>query len=224
MKSRKKINQSIFFIVSFILCLATLLMSLPVNFVNSLMTHADTDVYSSVIDDLQKDENFDIDNFPEIENDYSVKVVQVAENSDNDLFVYTYQPSASDKVKLTTISISQGINDNASWSLYNLTFLNSENTLYKYKVEDIELLTDVVRYYDISEIHREFINGVDKEPDENQVVDEVPVVVGQRWTACTLNNEVYYSCNETEVIEISEKYTGYVHYDDGFWEIGRAHV
>lgn len=91
MEKVKKNKNFLLKLVLIVALLSVLIMPLFTTYSNT--TYAEDglqDKYTNVLDDLKKDKNFDIDNFPEIENDYSVKVVQVAENSDNDLFVYTY--------------------------------------------------------------------------------------------------------------------------------------
>ena len=49
--------------------------------------------YTAVMDDLAKDEYFNADDYPAVANDYSIRIIQIAESSDAELFVYTYQPS-----------------------------------------------------------------------------------------------------------------------------------
>ena len=71
-------------------CLFTSLFNLTANF-----AFADEEIsYSGVLEDLQKDENFNADDFPVKEDDYSLKVIQIAESVNKELFVYVYNPSA----------------------------------------------------------------------------------------------------------------------------------
>ena len=46
--------------------------------------------YSGVLDDLKKDGGFDESNFPAIADDYSLKLIQIAESVDSELFLYVY--------------------------------------------------------------------------------------------------------------------------------------
>ncbi len=205
--------------ITIILALVTMLLfsffNAPLN-----ISHADNLVYSDVIEDLQTDETFKAENFPTKQDDYSLQVVQIAESTDKELFVYVYQPCSPNKdLQATTIRISQGINDNASWHDYNLTLLNSQDTLYKYKVEGIELKDDVVRYYDIAAIHRVWNENYDEGlPIVNDnTIDEVAFEVGQLWTACTNSGVVTYSVVATETVTIVDKYVGFIRYDNGIW-------
>ena len=54
-------------------------------------------VYSAVLDDLKKDTSFNTENYPTKADDYSLQIIQLAESSDKELFVYVYQPSGQTK-------------------------------------------------------------------------------------------------------------------------------
>ena len=49
--------------------------------------------YSNVLDDLKKDSTFDVATYPDDPEDVSVKLIQIAESEDGQLFLYVYQPS-----------------------------------------------------------------------------------------------------------------------------------
>ncbi len=201
----------VLFSLIFILCLGFVVPT-----IRNFKTYASsTDPYSNVLYDLQKDENFNVSDYPTIKDDYSVKVIQIAESTGKELLIYIYQPSAEFKeLKFTTISISTIIdNENADFNLYNLTFLNSDGVFLKFKVEDLEVKDDIMRRYNISEIHRQFDKGIDKELDNGNLVTEVPYRVAQDWTVTTVDDKTYYKLNEIEVVEITDKYVGFVRYN-----------
>ena len=106
---------------------------------------------SGVLEDLSKDASFNEANYPSNAKDYSLSVMQLAESTDKELFVYVYQPSG-DKVRASSVNISTTINDEISYHNYKLELLNFEGTLFKYKVISFEVKTDPVRYYAISSI------------------------------------------------------------------------
>ena len=54
--------------------------------------------HSNVLDDLSKDEKFNPEDYPAKADDYSLKVIQIAEGANGELFVYVYQPSNDTKV------------------------------------------------------------------------------------------------------------------------------
>lgn len=74
--------------------------------------YADTALsgYSGVLDDLQKDESFNPDEYPAIDGDYSLQVIQIAESTAGELFVYVYQPAANVK-PLTATKINMSLTD-----------------------------------------------------------------------------------------------------------------
>ena len=175
--------------------------------------------YSSVLDDLQKDSNFKESDYTANAEDYSLQVIQIAESSDGELFVYTYQPSAKTKfMPATSINISTAINDSLQYKNYKLFLLNIEGVFCKYLVEGITVKTDTVRYYDISSIFRAWDKSIDSgTPKYNEnLIDEVSYSIGKLYTACTINGEVSYACTYPETILVTDKYVGYIRYPDGF--------
>ena len=48
---------------------------------------AETTTYSSVIEDLRKDSNFNFGDYAENPKDYSIQVIQIAESTDGELFI-----------------------------------------------------------------------------------------------------------------------------------------
>ena len=118
----------------------------------------------------------------------------------------------------TTIRISQSIGENAKWHDYDLTLLNTEGVLDKYRVEGITILSDVVRYYDIAAIHRAFDENIDDPANKNydQSINEVVYEVAQEWHACTIDGQVSYSMITSETITITNKIVGYIQYSEGF--------
>lgn len=180
----------------------------------TLFASADTSNYSNVLEDLQKDESFNVEDYPVNAEDYSLSIIQIAETLDKQLLVYVYNPSV-DRVA-TTISLSTGINNNFFPELYNLILQSKENTLAKYVVEDLQVKEDVVRYYDIVSIFRSWDENIDKEAIGGNTISEVSYEVGKLYTACTLDGKVYYSFTDVETIDITDKYVGFVRYDDGY--------
>ena len=131
--------------------------------------------YSNVLDDLSKDSSFKLTYYPENKTDYSLSVIQVAESSSKDIFVYVYQPSGQSKdLKATSINISTSSEIEISPKNYTLKFLNSYETLYKYKVSGLRVGSDPVRYYAIPSIYRKFDSTLgDKQASGGNTVDEV---------------------------------------------------
>lgn len=183
-----------------------------------LFTSAEEPVYSNVLYDLEKDETFSIDDYPTINGDYSLQVIQVAESTAKELFVYVYQPSGN-KIA-TSINLSTD-KHNLAYSNYELSLVDYNQSLFKYKVENYNVKNLDLRVYDISSIFREFDENVDEGLPENNnnTIDEISYKIAKIWTAQTYKDEILYTCMDSEVIEITDKYVGFCRYIGGsnFW-------
>lgn len=170
--------------------------------------------YSNVLDDLQKDESFNLEDYPVIEDNYSLQIIQIAETTDKELLVYVYQPCGD--LRANAIRFSTGINKNLSPEDYTLVYLNSNGTLFKYKVDNFQVLNDIVRYYEVISIYRGYIEGVDNPPlSDDQTIVDVAFDVSTRWTACTLDEKVTYQNLKIDTIKIENKRVGQIEYFSG---------
>lgn len=170
---------------------------------------------SGVLEDLSKDASFSAENYPSSAKDYSLQIIQLAESTDKELFVYVYQPSG-DKVKASSINISTTINDDISFFNYSLELLNFEGTLFKYKVTGFEVKKDPVRYYAISLIYRPFDAGIGDKKSGNNTINEVNYAVNKQYCFGEINGKPYVNCVDIETIVITDKFVGFVRYPDGF--------
>ncbi|MDE7181497.1 MAG: hypothetical protein K2O41_00510 [Clostridia bacterium] len=174
---------------------------------------------SDVLKDLQKDENFNPLDYSDNANDYSIKVIQVAESKERELFIYTYQPCQKTNYLIaTTVRLSTTTGDEAQWRDYGLTFLNANGVLCKYKVDELTVKRDTVRYYDIAAIHRQWNASFDKDLPiySDNTINEAAFEVGQLWTVETENGNVSYKMLTSDVVTITEKTVGFVRYPDGY--------
>ena len=167
-------------------------------------------VYSDVLDDLKKDEKFDISNYPSmtkadfdfvnndeiIENDvqYST-IITIAESDTNELFIYVYKPLISVyDLKCLKVSMSnekrQGYEANGL-IIYDLELLSTNGVFEKYKLIDYQISSEVERYYNFVSLYREFNSTLDEEKD-NFVIDAKADVVAQQYVFYKINGE--YSC------------------------------
>ena len=170
---------------------------------------------SGVLEDLSKDVSFNTENYPSNAKDYSLSVMQLAESTDKELFIYVYQPSG-DKVRASSINISTTINDEISFFNYPLELLNFEGTLFKYKVTNFEVKKDPVRYYAISSIYRPFDAGVGDKKSGNNTINEVNYAVNRQYCFGEINGKPYVNCVDIETIVVTDKFVGFVRYPDGF--------
>jgi len=175
--------------------------------------------YSNVMDDLKKDENFSVKDYPSDSQDYSLKVIQIAESVNDELFIYVYQPSdAAKELVATEIRMSvPKLGVDSEFKDYDLTLLSTNGVFDKYRVEGLSVDTSSTeRTYDLTAIFRPFDENIDETTEAGQVVTSVACEVGQRWTASTVNGTVTYSLLESEVVTITDKYVGYINYPNGF--------
>ena len=170
---------------------------------------------SGVIEDLSKDASFNAANYPSNAKDYSLSVMQLAESTDKELFVYVYQPSG-DKVKASSVNISATINDNISYHNYKLELLNFVGTLFKYKVAGFKVKADPVRYYATSSIYRPFDADIGDEKSGNNTINEVNYAVNRQYCFGEINGKPYVNCIDIETIVVTDKFVGFVRYPDGF--------
>ena len=170
---------------------------------------------SGVIEDLSKDASFNAANYPSNAKDYSLSVMQLAESTDKELFVYVYQPSG-DKMRASSINISTTINDNISYHNYKLELLNFDSTLFKYKVTNFEVKKDPVRYYAISSIYRPFDASIGGKKSGNNTINEVNYAVNRQYCFGEINGKPYINCIDIETIVVTDKFVGFVRYPDGF--------
>lgn len=214
MQKQKKIKnehkKSIFCVF---LALIFCILSIP--FVFNFQTASATDVYSDVIEDLQKDETFSVDNYPVVAEKYSLDVITIAESEDKELFVYVYQPAG--KLQATSINISQSINESFSPKNYSLSLLSQNGTLSKYLVKDFNVLSDSLRYYSIVSIFRAWNEDLgDEKPSGDNTISEVSYEVGKLFTLSTVDGVISYTCEKMDTIRIVDKYLGFIRYSNGF--------
>lgn len=212
MKEKRQLRKLMILCVAIILAFLSMIQVAPSKLVNAVTVTG----YSGVVSDLNIDDNFNIEDYPSDSEDMSLKVIQIAESTGGELFIYVYQPSAMSKqFELTTISISQAVdNENASWTVYKLKLIDSDGTLAKYKVVGIKLKSSTLRCYDITEIHRKFDETIDTQPKNVNTITEIACDISQKWQVFTVNGKTHYDCVETETIVITDKYVGFVRYED----------
>ena len=175
------------------------------------VAYADEIAYSDVLTDLQKSENFNAEDYPAKDDDYSLEVIQIAESVDDELLVYVYQPSADKgNIKATALSMSTAISSDISPTLWELEFLNSNGVFYKYRVKNFIVSEDDTRIYSIVSIFRPYITGVDEEVANDNTVSEVSYAVAKEYTF--YSGQDNYQMEVLDVIEITSKFVGYVRY------------
>lgn len=159
---------------------------------------------SSVLDDLGKDRAFNASAYPKKRDDYSLKVIHLAESTSGELFLYVYQPSCDDRTIATTVSIAEEMNnaDDFSPALYGLELMDSDGVFYKYKVLNYAVSSAVERFYNVIMIQRPFISGIDSDSGTGTTTDRKAFGVGQYWRVKTEGDSVTYEMLEVDVVQI----------------------
>ena len=177
-------------------------------------------VYSNVLDDLKRDPTFDFEKYPEIADDYSLQVFQIAESKDKELFIYVYQPSNNSKnlvasgINLSTSVQGDNIDFDKNFLDYSLVLLSSEGVFDKYLVKDFEVKSDVLRFYEIAAVYRPFDSSIDEPPVDDNTIEGIACDVGQLWTATTYNGSVIYAMDLQDTIKVDSKHVGFIRYMD----------
>ena len=146
--------------------------------------------YTTALEDLRKDENFNAEKYMDDASDYSLHVIQIAESADGELFVYTYQPCQKTRYLVAT-SLNMSLSENADGTkLYNLSLLNVSGVFCKYLVQGVSAELKNPHYYNITSIFRLWDKEIDKGTGNDNTINEVVFDVGQLWTV-TASNRVW---------------------------------
>lgn len=196
-----------------ITCIAVILFLLCLFNPYAFMTSANEVQYSNVLNDLKKDESFNIADYPVDTKDNSLSVITVAEGKNLELYVYVYVPSQN--YTATSINISTTINNKLNYKNYLLSFVNKNGVLQKYIVKDFIVNSDDIRYYEISSIFRRFDSKVDKgvETFKENSVEEVAFEVGKLFTYENIKGYDVLKVEDIELIKVTEKYVGFMRYE-----------
>ena len=172
-------------------------------------------IYTGVIEDLQKDETFDAAAYPTkevlTEKDKVMDVIQIAESNAGELFLYVYQPQAG-KFTASEVRISTSIGENLAPKDYKLTLLDRDGALEKYKVEELQFVSDVERHYLIVQLARPWDKQIDDPPNKDNDDNTVAYAVGKHFTVHTVDNNVTYTMEYKDYVTVVDKRIGYLRY------------
>ena len=185
-----------------------------------IQTSAASVTYSNVLDDLERDPEFNPEDYPSLVDDYSLKVIQVAEGENGEVFLYVYQPgNAACDVRATYVNMSlqSRTDQNPVYNLYTLTWLNADGVFSKYLINGLSVLSEEYRYYNISSIYRPYHEMIDDPTEESDDVNEhIGFSVGLCYCAYSYNGTVLYECEKVDIVDIEILAVGSVRYTEGF--------
>ena len=173
---------------------------------------------TTVLRELQSDPDFDPAAYPDNPEDYSLQVIQLAEDKDKELYIYVYQP-AHNSIDLlgTKVSISYGYSvDGAGLEpqVYDLELASTSGVFDKYHVKGFTPSKDGDRYYNIVSIYREY-NSVIDSSDETFPTTDIAYSVGQQWYVCDLNGSRHYEMNTFNTMHVDTVFSGNLIFEDG---------
>ena len=176
--------------------------------------------YSDVLDDLKQAESFNPDHYPQnnaADKADFVRLIDVAESVNGELFVYCYQPVADERIKASSINISLTSELNIAPSNYPLELLNRNGVFYKYKVKGLTVSTLPVRYYVIPSILRYYVAEYDGTLSAGQSVSEVGIEVGEQFKFAVLNGKNVVFRKTIDTITVVSKFVGFIRCDGGVY-------
>ena len=159
---------------------------------------------SDVLLELERDSTFDVSAYPKKRDDYSLKVIQLAESENGELVLYVYQPSCDDRTVATFVSIAEEMNNAEAFSpaLYGLELLDSDGVFYKYRVVNFPMSNAAERFYNVVMIQRQFISGIDNDSGTGTTTDRKAFGVGQYWRIKTEGDSLSYEMLQVDVVQI----------------------
>ena len=178
---------------------------------------AEDAIYSDVLADLQANEDFDINDYPLNQTDFSLNLLQVAEGNDNSLLVYVYQPSAG-KYDVHATKVRMSVDGGQNYYDYNLTLLSRNSVFFKYKVDNYvaDVSSTVRRTYDVVQIMRpaDIALGDMVLDEHNNTITMVNYPVN--WTFIVAYNseddQFSYGMERLNTVRITDKYVGQVQF------------
>ena len=212
-KMKKLYKKIIIYVLLALFVLQIMLSALPI----TVGAAEETVEYTNAYNDLKSLDNFNEDDYPLLSKTnpdfYKLEVITVAESVNGELFVYVYQPSGQvGDLRASSIDISFNRDSDNHFRNLSLTYINSYNQFYKYKVEDFKMRLDSIRYYEISDILRPFNKDHgDVDPGGDNTISEVAYPVGKIFT---FNGLSLMSVEYVEYITIENKYVGYIRITD----------
>lgn len=181
------------------------------------VSYAATTNYSNVLDDLRKDESFDFNAYPNVSDDYSLQVIQIAESTNGELFLYVYQPAGIVK-PLTATRVNMSLSESVDGTtLFNLTLLNREGVLCKYRVDGVRVSSEEERFYNITTIYRTYDESLgDDGSTTESIITEKAYNVDKLYKAVTEDGVISYFSKDTETVKIINPFFDFLRYSNGF--------
>lgn len=220
MKTKQNFSRFIYVCLTLFLFVAIMLSGRSIS-----PAYATTVGSSNVLEELQTDHTFDINDYPVINDKYSFEVIRVAESSGGQLYLYVYQPCQY-VIPLVATQINMSLSDRLGgvyadefpdWfpdvdkpKLYDLSLVNSYDVFQKYLVKNFEVGSDNVRYYNITSIYRPFNEDIDGKNNLESPVKYKAFEVGKLFTVEFVDGGVKYLSTSIDTIKIVDPFVDHL--------------
>lgn len=200
-----------------ILCILSLFLILFNLFISVPVTIFAKESYSSVVDDLSKDESFTEKDYPIDTDNYSIDIIEIAESKDNELIIYIYNPSMILDVDRIFLSYTNDESVTKDYIVYDLEEVSSHNALEKHIVKDFNFSKDdKTRIYSVSMLQRKFNNFYDT--SGINTINYVAIDVNTSWIFEEDDyGNIYVDKSGIKTIKITNKYGGRIRYLEGWY-------
>lgn len=183
-------------------------------------SYAQNKYHSDVLDDLSKDSSFSTDDYIPDSTDTDLRVIQVAEGENDEIFIYVFNP-AYKKHDLRAAKINMSLQDpterDIKYSLYDLTWINTNGAFSKYVVNNLNVQDKVNRYYTIATVYRPHDSTIDAPAvDDDDFVDYEGMSVGRSWKAYYYNGKMVYESARMDFADVRIHSVGHTSYSNGF--------
>lgn len=168
-----------------------------------------------VLDDLTRDETFDLSLYPVKYTGRDLSLITIAESVDNELVLYVYQPYTAKTYYAKSVRMCTQLNGEYEFgntSDYPLTCVSHRGVFYKYVVVGYSVSSSIVRHYNIVQLMRNYISGVDTDAMYDDTINAVPFEVAKQFTFTDTANGTVITEKELEVVRITSEYCGFVRY------------
>ena len=188
-----------------------------------------SEIYTDVMEDLEKDPEFDKSKYPYDEAKKDYEVITIAESDAGELFLYLHQGFATDTNYLPAIEvrISKSKDEkNPTPKDYSLTLISRNEGFMKYKVYGFNVESDRERYYQIVQIVRKdnSSSSSDVVPMAMNIIPAFKTAVcpiNQNWKAYTEDDgSVKYGYTWLETMVVDDLFAGSILYRDGYHLFG----
>ena len=169
-------------------------------------------VNSTVIDDLSRDPAFDASLYPSSTTGRDLSIITIAESLEKELILYVYQPYVRSTYYATSVRMSTQVDEDTfvNTTDYTLKCLGHNGVFYKYVVNGYTVSSDEVRNYNIIQLMRNYVQGIDTPSIYDETINAVPYVVGKQFTFQVVDGVLTNTERGIDVVKITDKYVGFV--------------